>query len=195
MSETEETAEDYIQEESVSAESPTGTPAVEKDSAPLAKENTPSASTTSDINKPDTKMEESTPESSSQGPTSEQYEQFRQMLAGIRTGTNQQYTPISLNDVLTPQALNSLLQDNKVCESLYPYLPEESTKDLEEVRQVVRSPQFSQSLHSLSAALQTGQLGPLLSQLGLDPSAGNNVEAFLKAIMDQAKEKNDRMEE
>jgi 26S proteasome regulatory subunit N13 len=41
-------------------------------------------------------------------------------------------------------------------------------------------------LQSLSIALQSGQLGPLLSQLDLDPSAGNGVEAFLRAIQEQA---------
>ncbi|CAG8742979.1 16697_t:CDS:2, partial [Dentiscutata heterogama] len=41
------------------------------------------------------------------------------------------------------------------------------------------------ALQSLSVALQSGQLGPLLTQLGLDPSAGSGVEAFLRAIQDQ----------
>ncbi|KAI8334155.1 hypothetical protein EDC96DRAFT_525485 [Choanephora cucurbitarum] len=76
-----------------------------------------------------------------------------------------------------------------MCASLFPFLPEETERSAEEVKQVVRSPQFSQALQSLSAALHTGQLGPLLTQLGLDPSAGNSVESFLIAISEQAKKK------
>ena len=105
--------------------------------------------------------------------------------------------PIALSDVLTTQSLTPLLNDPEICASLFPFLPEESERSAEEVRQVVKSPQFSQALQSLSAALQTGQLGPLLSQLGLDPSAGNSVESFLIAIGEQAKQKkkDDAMEE
>lgn len=98
---------------------------------------------------------------------------------------------------MTTQSLTPLLNDSDICASLFPFLPEESERSAEEVRQVVKSPQFSQALQSLSAALQTGQLGPLLSQLGLDPSAGNSVESFLIAIGEQAKQKKngDAMEE
>lgn len=94
-----------------------------------------------------------------------------------------------MTDILNSQTLTPLLNDPEVCESLVPYLPEESEKTAEEVRQVVRSPQFSQAVQSLTVALQTGQLGPLLSQLGLDPSAGYSVELFLNAIEKQAQEK------
>lgn len=84
-----------------------------------------------------------------------------------------------------------------MCASLFPFLPEGSERSVEEVRQVVRSPQFSQALQSLSAALATGQLGPLLAQLGLDPAAGNSVESFLIAVGEQAKQKknDDAMDE
>lgn len=91
--------------------------------------------------------------------------------------------------MLNSQSVTPLLNDPKICESLFPYLPDELEKSVDEVRQVVKSPQFSQALYSLSAALQTGQLGPLLSQLGLDYSAGNSVESFLNAINEQAKKK------
>ncbi|CEP15446.1 hypothetical protein [Parasitella parasitica] len=125
----------------------------------------------------------------------EQLDQLRQMLANVRP--NEGSPRIALSDVLTTQSLTPLLNDSEICASLFPFLPEESERTAEEVRQVVKSPQFSQALQSLSAALQTGQLGPLLSQLGLDPSAGNSVESFLVAIGEQAKQKKngDAMEE
>ncbi|CAO0795674.1 unnamed protein product [Mucor circinelloides] len=148
------------------------------------------------------------PSSSSEAPSSEsipvattqqsneQLDQLRQMLANVRPA--EASAPIALSDILTTQSLTPLLNDPEICASLFPFLPEESERSAEEVRQVVKSPQFSQALQSLGAALQTGQLGPLLSQLGLDPSAGNSVESFLIAIGEQAKQKKnggDAMEE
>jgi 26S proteasome regulatory subunit N13 len=129
------------------------------------------------------------PTTSSNQPTTEQMDQLRQMLANIQPNTS---APIALSDVLTSQSLTPLLNDPEICASLFPFLPEESERSAAEVRAVVRSPQFSQALQSLSAALATGQLGPLLSQLGLDPSAGNSVESFLIAIGEQAKHKKER---
>ncbi|KAF1797433.1 proteasome complex subunit Rpn13 ubiquitin receptor-domain-containing protein [Mucor lusitanicus] len=128
--------------------------------------------------------------------SNEQLDQLRQMLANVRPA--EASAPIALSDILTTQSITPLLNDPEMCASLFPFLPEESERSAEEVRQVVKSPQFSQALQSLSAALQTGQLGPLLSQLGLDPSAGNSVESFLIAIGEQAKQKKnngDAMEE
>ncbi|CAO3699096.1 unnamed protein product [Rhizopus microsporus] len=117
------------------------------------------------------------------------YAQLAQMLASM-SGQRGSAPSLALTDILNSQTLTPLLNDPEVCESLVPYLPEESEKTAEEVRQVVRSPQFSQAVQSLTVALQTGQLGPLLSQLGLDPSAGYSVELFLNAIEKQAQEKN-----
>ncbi|CAO3598070.1 unnamed protein product [Absidia cylindrospora] len=116
----------------------------------------------------------------------EHYEQLRSMLAGMQQTQDGQPT-LQLGDVLTNQTLTTLLSDTQVCGSLYSCLPGQSEQTPEEVRQVTKSPQFQQALHSLSAALQSGQLGPLLTQLGLDASAGNGVESFLNAIENQAR--------
>ncbi|CAI2166701.1 17443_t:CDS:2 [Funneliformis geosporum] len=70
--------------------------------------------------------------------------------------------------------------------ALFPHLPSNIERTPEELNAVLNSPQFAQALQSLSMALQSGQLGPLLTQLGLDPSAGNGVEAFLRAVQEQA---------
>ncbi|KAI8975363.1 hypothetical protein BDF20DRAFT_878234 [Mycotypha africana] len=128
--------------------------------------------------------------------TPEQLQQMREILAGFQN--NQDMAPISLNDILTTQTLTPLLNDPELCSSLFPFLPQESERSAEEVKQIVRSSQFSQALQSLSAALNTGQLGPLLIELGLPSSAGNSVESFLRAISEQAKNKkqqNDAMDE
>ncbi|CAO3632186.1 unnamed protein product [Cunninghamella blakesleeana] len=132
--------------------------------------------------------------SSSQPPSStnvnpEYLDQLRSMLAGIQP---QGRSSIQLGDVLNNKTLTKLLDDSSVCESFYSLLPDGSEHSPYEVRQVIKSPQFQQSLRSLSTALQSGQLGPLITQFGLDPSAGNGVEAFLKAIEDQARKKDEK---
>ncbi|CAO3703673.1 unnamed protein product [Rhizopus stolonifer] len=139
-----------------------------------------------------------------QQPTQPDYGQLAQMLtpqtetstaapSGEPVSYQQQYRPIALGDVLNTHTLAPLLNDS-LCESLLPYLPEDTEPSLDQVRQVVSSPQFSQALHSLTVALETGQLGPLLAQLGLDPT-GYGVESFLKAIENQAQNKKNAMEE
>lgn len=82
--------------------------------------------------------------------------------------------PLSLNDVLTPETLNRLLDDPEVCAQLYSHLPENCERSPEEVRQVVRSPQFQQAAATLSHAFESGDLGPLLQQLGLPGMSGGS---------------------
>ncbi|KAI8139809.1 proteasome complex subunit Rpn13 ubiquitin receptor-domain-containing protein [Fennellomyces sp. T-0311] len=105
---------------------------------------------------------------------SEQLEQLRNILRGVQAPENHQ-APVSLTDVLTTQTIAPLLNDRDICAALFPFLPEESDRTPEEVRQVVQSPQFQQALATLSYALESGELGPLLTQLGLDPSAGTSM--------------------
>ncbi|PKY37764.1 adhesion regulating molecule [Rhizophagus irregularis] len=114
------------------------------------------------------------------GFTSEQLGNLRNILSGI------QVPDVSLVDVLTPSAIGPLLNNPEIASALFPHLPANIERSPEELAAVIQSPQFAQALQSLSIALQSGQLGPLLSQLGLDPSAGNGVEAFLRAIQEQA---------
>ncbi|CAG8436946.1 13889_t:CDS:10 [Rhizophagus irregularis] len=105
------------------------------------------------------------------GFTSEQLGNLRNILSGIQVPEGTRQPDVSLVDVLTPSAIGPLLNNPEIAS---------------ELAAVIQSPQFAQALQSLSIALQSGQLGPLLSQLGLDPSAGNGVEAFLRAIQEQA---------
>ncbi|KAI7862864.1 proteasome complex subunit Rpn13 ubiquitin receptor-domain-containing protein [Spinellus fusiger] len=129
-------------------------------------------------------------------PQPEALDQLRSMLANVTPGAPR--PSLQLSDVLTPSALQPLLNDREISRSLFPFLPDTLEHTEEEVRQVVASPQFQQSLQSLSGALESGQLGPLLGQLGLDSSAGQSVEAFLRAVERQARDKEqqgDAMEE
>ncbi|KAG0335427.1 adhesion regulating molecule 1 [Podila humilis] len=98
-----------------------------------------------------------------------------------------QRSNLRLDHVLTPGAITPLLSNAAMCAALFPHLPESSEKSPEEIQAIVRTPQFVQALSSFSTALESGQLGPLLRQLGLDHSAGDGVEGFLTAIEDQVK--------
>ncbi|PIA13844.1 adhesion regulating molecule [Coemansia reversa NRRL 1564] len=102
-------------------------------------------------------------------------------------------TRINLADVLTPSNLRAVLEDSRLRSSLFPTLPDNIPRTRQGIDNVIRSPQFQQSLDSLSYLLESGQLAPLVTQLGLDPEAGTSVAAFLEAIEKQLEnERTDR---
>ncbi|KAG0200304.1 Squalene epoxidase [Mortierella sp. GBA30] len=119
--------------------------------------------------------------------TSQQMDQLRHLLGGIQVPQTTQRSNLRLDHVLTPAAVAPLLNNPQICAALFPHLPESSERTPEEIQAIVRTPQFSQALVSLSTALESGQLGPLLRQFGLGPNAGDGVEGFLNAIEEQAK--------
>ena len=49
------------------------------------------------------------------------------------------------------------------------------------------SQQFRTAVASFDRALRTGMLGGLVTQLGLPEEAGTGVEAFLRAVREQAR--------
>ncbi|KAF9979706.1 adhesion regulating molecule 1 [Modicella reniformis] len=112
--------------------------------------------------------------------TSQQMDQLRQLLGGIQvppsTSARLQRSNLRLDHVLTPGAVAPLLSNPQICEALFPHLPESSERTPEEIQAIARTPQFSQALVSFSAALESGQLGPLLRQFGLGPNAGDGNE-------------------
>ncbi|KAF9024398.1 adhesion regulating molecule 1, partial [Haplosporangium bisporale] len=119
--------------------------------------------------------------------TSQQMDQLRHVLAGIQVPQAAPRSNLRLDHVLTPGSIGPLLNNPAICAALFPHLPESSERTPEEIQAIVRTPQFSQALVSLSTALESGQLGPLLRQFGLGPNAGDGVEGFLSAIEEQAK--------
>lgn len=128
------------------------------------------------------------PVSGSNQVSSDQLSNLRNILQGITVPEDQPQTDLNLADVLTPSAIGPLLNDAEIRSALFPHLPESIAQTPEELRRVVQSPQFQQSLQSLSYALSSGQLGPLLAQLGLEGSNGaSGVETFLRAIEEQAR--------
>jgi 26S proteasome regulatory subunit N13 len=72
-------------------------------------------------------------------------------------------------------------------ERLRPGMPENwEQSGSEDVSEVVQRPEFQQALGTLSAAISTGQLAPLLQQFGLEGGI-DNVEAFLRAVEEQVR--------
>jgi hypothetical protein len=120
----------------------------------------------------------------------EQLGSLRDILANIQVpqdeSSENRNRDISLTDVLKPDALRPIFSNPQIASAVFPHLPPNIDPTTEELMEVIHSPQFHQSLASLTYALQTGQLGPLLSELGIDPSI-NSVESFLHAIEEQAR--------
>ncbi|XP_074066513.1 oxysterol-binding protein-related protein 2 isoform X3 [Macrotis lagotis] len=101
---------------------------------------------------------------------------------------------VDLASVLTPEIMAPILANAEVQERLLPYLPsgESLPQTAEEIQNTLTSPQFQQALSMFSAALASGQLGPLMSQFGLpteavDAANKGDVEAFAKAMQNNAK--------
>lgn len=99
---------------------------------------------------------------------------------------------VHLQDILTPQLLTPLLSSPDLLHSLVPSLPSDlplsSPPTTAEVTAVIESAQFQDGVRGLDRALRTGMLGGLVQGLGLPESAGSGVEAFLRAIGEQAGE-------
>lgn len=98
-----------------------------------------------------------------------------------------------LTNVLTIENLNEMLTDPNVVRALQPHLPpkEESGSKTEtqsdRLLSALRSPQFQQSLRMFGAAMQSGQLGPVMQQFGVGTDAVNaanqgNMEQFVRAL-------------
>lgn len=106
-------------------------------------------------------------------------------------GASQQ---VDLASVLTPEIMAPILANADVQERLLPYLPsgESLPQTADEIQNTLTSPQFQQALGMFSAALASGQLGPLMCQFGLPAEAveaanKGDVEAFAKAMQNSAK--------
>jgi len=95
---------------------------------------------------------------------------------------------VDLSSAITSESLSTVVNNPSVVQELQPHLPStgESTGQ-EQLRQTLASPQFQQAVSLFSTALQSGQLGPIVSQFEVGPeavSAANqgNMEDFVKAL-------------
>ncbi|KAI0269905.1 adhesion regulating molecule [Gloeopeniophorella convolvens] len=122
-------------------------------------------------------------------PTPEQLDQLRSLVAHMSGGASAE-PELSLTDVLTTENLNPLFSSHpELIQTIFPQLPPDlpATPSPEVLSQIVSSPQFRGAVASFDRALRTGLLGGLVRQLGLPEEAGTSVEAFLRAIREQAR--------
>lgn len=80
------------------------------------------------------------------------------------------YSLVDLSSSVNLEVLRPLLTNESFMEKVREMLPatgSDSTQTLEAFTSTIQSPQFQQALSSFCAALQSGQLGPLIQQFGL----------------------------
>jgi len=122
----------------------------------------------------------------------DQLKELSEILANIQVPET---NDADLQDILTPEIVSPLLKDREICNALFPHLPDNSPLESQSIEEVLRSPQFIHSINSLTYALRSGALGPLMAELGLDSSISTSegaVVAFLRAIQ---KKEDDTMDE
>jgi len=98
-----------------------------------------------------------------------------------------------LNAIIRGSTLEEFVRDDTQDHSdLIQHLPP-GIQNLEELRTTTTSPQLSQALRRLSAALSSDNYNSIMANFGLDPTAGaeammrgHNIEAFLRAIEAQS---------
>ncbi|CAJ1958720.1 unnamed protein product [Cylindrotheca closterium] len=128
-------------------------------------------------------------------------------LQGVMAGlqTQPQASPAGLQDVVSSDAINSLLENEDVRNRLIQELPEEQ-RTAEHLEENLRSPQVQQTLRSLTAALMPDDNGNMdgyhsvLANFQLDAADGqqaltqsnNPIQAFLDCVLASVeKEKKD----
>jgi len=121
-----------------------------------------------------------------------QLSDLQTILSGMMTRDGAAQPPkeeVDLSLGMTAEALQPILSDAAFIEKLTPYLPQtgETMPPAEQLMGTVSSPQFQQAVSLFSHALQTGELGPLVTQFGLGDeaaaaAASADLEAFVKAL-------------
>lgn len=122
--------------------------------------------------------------------------------AGASNEPTETVAPIDLSFAINSESLAHLLNDEAFLRQIEPHLPPvnqtvttgemSSTERKNQFSQTIRSSQFSSSLSQFCMAFQSGQLGPLVSQFGLnqacvDAANNGNLEAFVRALDEQTR--------
>lgn len=147
------------------------------------------ASSTAQSTKPSTSAPSSAKPSSSI-----QLSDLQNILSGLNVpqpSEEAQRSSVDLSSAMTADALQPLFNNKELMERVQSLLPPSfeagSTAPSEQLRSTIQSPQFQQALGVFSAALQSGQLGPLMQQFGMSAEVVNaansgDMEAFVRAL-------------
>ncbi|XP_041360643.1 proteasomal ubiquitin receptor ADRM1-like [Gigantopelta aegis] len=130
-----------------------------------------------------------------------QLSDLQNILSTMNVPSDAPKESIDLSVALSPESMIPILANSEIQAKLIPFLPEgESLPKTEaELRNTIQSPQFQQALTSFSAALQSGQLGPLMNQFNLGEDVANSaaqgdLEAFVKAMQEEMKKEGSKKE-
>ncbi|CAD6185666.1 unnamed protein product [Caenorhabditis auriculariae] len=88
------------------------------------------------------------------------------ILSNLRPATSGKGVNISLSDALSNEGVMETVRAN--AEILKPLLPSTCNDPQKELEETVRAPQFRQAADTFGQALQSGQIGPVLTQFGLN---------------------------
>lgn len=94
---------------------------------------------------------------------------------------------VDLSGALTTDTLSSIINNPEALQQLQEHLPPIDGSTQEALRSTLTSPQFQQAVSQFSSALESGQLGPVVSQLAVNPEAvaaatSGNMQEFVKAL-------------
>lgn len=106
---------------------------------------------------------------------------------------------IDLSTAINSEAVEKIAADAARAEALLAHLPTTESGDpaKKQLKDTISSPQFQQALSMFSTALQSGQLGPVVSQFELNPEAvaaanTGDLEQFVKALEKSAEQSADK---
>ncbi|XP_065169205.1 proteasomal ubiquitin receptor ADRM1-like isoform X1 [Atheta coriaria] len=114
-----------------------------------------------------------------------QLSDLRNYLQGLSAPNADQ--SVDFSTALTSDALSSIMSNQEALEQLQNHLPTTDGTPQEQLKSTLQSPQFQQAVSQFSNALESGQLGPVVSQLVANPeviAAANegNIQEFVKAL-------------
>uniref|UniRef100_A0A2M4AQP4 Proteasomal ubiquitin receptor ADRM1 homolog n=1 Tax=Anopheles triannulatus TaxID=58253 RepID=A0A2M4AQP4_9DIPT len=119
-------------------------------------------------------------------------------LAGMNAAgleSSGQRRNIDLATAVNSETLATILADQEKVDALVQHLPqlEGDGNKKEQLKETISSPQFQQALSMFSNAMQSGQLGPVVSQFQLNSDAvaaanAGDLEKFVKALENSNKD-------
>lgn len=100
----------------------------------------------------------------------------------IINGNDEFIDKTSIQDLLSLSRFREL-KDSFDFESLYPFLPEGSPRNPDEIESIINSIPFKQCLDFIETTFDEGDLRPLLHQLGIDdPSKVRDLPSLMRAF-------------
>jgi len=111
---------------------------------------------------------------------------LQNFLQGIAPVPSEQQS-VDLSTALTGDALTGLLTNTEAIQQLENHLPAVGGTTEDQLRSTLASPQFQQAVQQFSSALESGQLGPIVSQLAVNSdavaaAAQGSMAGFVKAL-------------